>query len=83
LVDAVPSPLYQQIAEKVQQLRDLGMSDRAIAQALGVDDEAVATAQRCGPSADLWPESPSTVAPALTRGCDSGLRGRADFCSSS
>jgi hypothetical protein len=44
LGDTVPPPLYQQIASKAQRMRELGMSNRAVAHALGVDDKTVAKA---------------------------------------
>ena len=37
-------PVYVQITEKAMQLRDLRMSDKAIARALGVSDKTVAKA---------------------------------------
>lgn len=37
-------PIYVQIGEKAMQLRDLKMSDKAIARALGVSDKTVAKA---------------------------------------
>ena len=43
-------PKYQQVAQKARHLRDLGLSNRAIARKLGVDDKTVAKAVR-------WPES--------------------------
>lgn len=46
LVESVPTPSYQQIAEKADRLRELGMSNRAIAVALGVTDKTVAKALR-------------------------------------
>jgi hypothetical protein len=39
-------PLYQQIAEKSVQLRDLGLSLKEIARRLGVDDKTVGKAIR-------------------------------------
>lgn len=44
LVDAAPPPVYQQIVGKVEHLHELGMSNRAIARAIGVDDKTVAKA---------------------------------------
>lgn len=46
LVEASPPPLYQQIAAKAKHLHELGMSNRAIAGFLGVDDKTVAKAVR-------------------------------------
>jgi hypothetical protein len=43
-VDRAEAPVYVQIAEKAMQLRDLRMSDKAIALALGVSDKTVAKA---------------------------------------
>jgi orotate phosphoribosyltransferase-like protein len=37
-------PVYVRIADKAKHLRDLGMSDRAIARALRVSDKTVAKA---------------------------------------
>jgi transposase len=42
----VPVPLYQEIAPKAKHLRELAMSNRAVAQALGVSDKTVAKARR-------------------------------------
>jgi len=44
IVDRAAVPVYLTIAEKTTHLRELGMSDRAIARALGVSDETVAKA---------------------------------------
>ena len=44
IVDRAEAPVYVQIAEKATQLRDLRMSDKAIARALGVSDKTVAKA---------------------------------------
>lgn len=44
LVEAIPPPVYQRIAEKAMGLRELGMSNKAIARALEVDDKTVAKA---------------------------------------
>jgi hypothetical protein len=44
LVDTVHLPVYQEIARNALQLRQLGMSDRAIAARLGVTDKTVAKA---------------------------------------
>ncbi len=43
-MEASPPPVYQQIAERVKHLRELGMSNRTIAGALGVDGKTVAKA---------------------------------------
>jgi biotin operon repressor len=43
-VDRAEVPIYVQIGEKAMQLRDLKMSDKAIARALGVSDKTVAKA---------------------------------------
>jgi predicted transcriptional regulator len=37
-------PVYLKIADNAKQLRELGMSDRAIARALGVSDKTIARA---------------------------------------
>jgi biotin operon repressor len=42
IVDRAEVPVYVEIAEKAMQLRDLTMSDKAIARALGVSDKTVA-----------------------------------------
>jgi len=44
LVDAGSTPAFLRIAAKAAHLRELGMSDRAIAQALDVSDKTVAKA---------------------------------------
>jgi hypothetical protein len=44
-------PVYQQIARKALHLRELGMSDRAIAGRLGVTDKTIAKAV-------AWVQSP-------------------------
>jgi hypothetical protein len=52
LVDAAEPPVYLQIAEKASHLRELRMSDNAIARALGVSDNTVAKAiERWGSTA--------------------------------
>jgi len=44
ILEAVDPPVYQQIASKAKHLRELGLSDKAIARALGVSDKTVAKA---------------------------------------
>jgi hypothetical protein len=44
VVDRLDLPVYLRIAEKAKHLRELGMSDKAIAQALDVSDKTVAKA---------------------------------------
>jgi hypothetical protein len=46
LVESVDPPTYQAIAPKALHLRELGLSDRAIAKRLGVTDKTVAKAIR-------------------------------------
>lgn len=41
IVDAGSTPVFLEIATKAAQLRELGMSDRAIARAVGVSDKTV------------------------------------------
>jgi hypothetical protein len=41
MVDHVTTPVYVRIAEKAKHFKELGMSDRAIARALGVSDKTV------------------------------------------
>lgn len=48
LVDQAEIALHVGIAEKAKQLRELGMSARAIARALEVSDKTVAKALRVG-----------------------------------
>ena len=43
-MDRAEIPLYLRIAERALHLRELGISDRAIARALGVTDKTVARA---------------------------------------
>jgi DNA-binding NarL/FixJ family response regulator len=42
IVEAEHLPVYLQIAEKAKHLRELGMSDKAIARQLRVSDKTVA-----------------------------------------
>jgi transposase len=44
IVDAGSTPVYLKIGTKAAHLRELGMSDRAIARAIGVSDKTVAKA---------------------------------------
>jgi hypothetical protein len=46
IVDAGSIPVYLKIGEKAAHLRELGMSDKAIARALNVSDKTVARAVR-------------------------------------
>ena len=46
LLEAVVAPIYQQIAEKVLHLNQLGLSNEAIARRIGVDGKTVAKALR-------------------------------------
>ena len=46
IVDRADLPVYLRIAEKAKHVRDLGMSDSAIARALGVSDKTVTKALR-------------------------------------
>jgi hypothetical protein len=46
LITTTAPPVYQQIAPKAKHLRELGMSNRAVAEALGVSDKTVAKAGR-------------------------------------
>lgn len=43
-VDQVAAPLYLKLADEAKHMRELGMSDKAIARALGVSDKTVAKA---------------------------------------
>jgi hypothetical protein len=42
MIDRPDLPVYLRIAQKAKHLRELGMSDRAIARTLGVSDKTVA-----------------------------------------
>jgi predicted transcriptional regulator len=42
IVDHAEVPVYLRIAEKAKHLRELGMSDKAIARVLGASDKTVA-----------------------------------------
>ncbi len=42
LLDTSPPPIYQRIARKALHLRELGLSDAAIARRLGLTDKTVA-----------------------------------------
>jgi hypothetical protein len=44
IVDHAEAPVYLKIAYKAKHLRELGMSDKAIARAIGVSDKTVARA---------------------------------------
>jgi predicted transcriptional regulator len=44
IVDYADVPVHLRIADQAKQLRELGMSDRAIARALGVSDKTIAKA---------------------------------------
>ena len=44
IIDHAQLPIYMRVADKAGHLRELGMSDRAIARALGVSDKTVAKA---------------------------------------
>lgn len=41
ILEAVDPPVYQQIASKAKHLRQLGLSDKAIARALGASDKTI------------------------------------------
>ncbi len=49
-MERTEGPTYLRIAEKAKRLRELGMSDKAIARTIGVSDKTVAKAT---PSANL------------------------------
>jgi len=44
LLETLPAPVYQQIAPQATHLRELGMSNKAIAAALSVSDKTIAKA---------------------------------------
>ncbi len=44
IVERTEGPVYLRIADEAKHLRELGMSDKAIARALGVSDKTVAKA---------------------------------------
>jgi predicted transcriptional regulator len=44
IVDRAEVPAYLRIADKAKHLRELGMSDKAIARAIGVSDKTVTKA---------------------------------------
>jgi hypothetical protein len=46
IIDHAELPAHMRIAQEAKHLRELGMSDRAIARALGVSDKKVAEAGR-------------------------------------
>jgi len=46
IVDQAEAPVHVRIAEKAKHLRELGMSDKAIARVLGVSDKTVGKAVR-------------------------------------
>ena len=53
IVDPLDAPVYLRIAEKARHLRELGMSDKAIARALAVSDKTAAKAV-----AAIWTSDP-------------------------
>ena len=55
IVDRAELPVHLKIADKARHLRELGMSDRAIARALGVSDKTVAKSCTAGRSASDLP----------------------------
>ena len=44
IVDQVETPVYLKLADNAKHLRELGLSDKAIARALGKSDKTVAKA---------------------------------------
>lgn len=46
MIDQADLPAYLKIAEKAKHLRELGMSDRAIARSLGVSEKTVTRSLR-------------------------------------
>jgi hypothetical protein len=48
IVDQAVEPVYLRIAETARHLQELGMSNRAIAEALGVSDKTVAKSEALG-----------------------------------
>jgi len=44
LLETLPAPVYQQLAPQATHLRELGMSNKAIAAALSVSDKTIARA---------------------------------------
>jgi hypothetical protein len=57
-VDTVERPVFQRIAAKALQLRELGLSDRVIAKCLGVTDKTVAKGIEWLAAASLDPVDP-------------------------
>jgi len=60
IVEQVDVPVYSRIGDEAKHLRELGMSDRAIGQALDVSDKTVTKALRslgftCACEAVPWP----------------------------
>jgi len=53
LAETLEPPAYQRIARKALHLRELGLSDRAVAARLGVADKTAAKAIRWAASVDL------------------------------
>jgi transposase len=61
IVDQADVPVYLRIAEKAKHLRELGMSDRAIARALDVSDKTVTKAiMRANSSEKRQPSVPAS-----------------------
>jgi len=71
LLDTAEPPVYQRIARKSLQLREFGMSDRAIAVPLGVTDKTATKAIRWLASLNLlewpWCEIPAACFPRAHR----------------
>jgi hypothetical protein len=65
LIDAASAPVYLEIGEKAAHLRELGMSDRAIARSIGVNDKTVAKSLRVRGGVERQGEvSPTAVSDA-------------------
>ena len=65
IIDSAALPDYLRIADKTKQLRELGMSDRAIARSLGVSDKTVANS--VGPAGALARDVQSQRSPVIER----------------
>jgi hypothetical protein len=75
MVDRAEAPLYLRIAERARHLRELGMSDKAIARTLSVSDKTVANSRtfsgqtrRAPPSGETNATGRGSLGPEVAHG---------------